>query len=31
VHPITGKEHYIECPHPKDFEKAIEILRKYKD
>jgi 23S rRNA-/tRNA-specific pseudouridylate synthase len=29
VHPITGKEYYIECPYPKDFEKAIEILRKY--
>jgi 23S rRNA-/tRNA-specific pseudouridylate synthase len=29
VHPITQEEHYIECPYPKDFEKALDILRKY--
>ncbi len=31
VHPFTGMEQNIECPYPKDFEKAIEILRKYKN
>lgn len=31
VHPITQEEHNIECPYPKDFEKALEILRKYSE